>query len=134
MRKTNWLRWIAVPFASILASFVVNMVGVIYMWINGNGFQLYSSGAISISIVSIILRLIVDYFVGYSFVMAGSYTAPSYNKTVAIVLSTVLVCVCVVSAMLMLVGIASNSFAVWGGLVSSSVGAVIATRMVTNKL
>lgn len=121
----NILRWIAVPFAAVLAAIVVNAIGVIYAYINGGGYTLYTGSKVT-SITSIIVTIFVQGLVGYAFVKAGAYTAPKYKKITPIVLATVLGCISILSIILIIKGVASGTFDVWAALIATPVGAIYA--------
>lgn len=121
----NILRWIAVPFAAVLAAIVINAIGVIYAYINGGGYTLYTGSKVT-SITSIIVTIFVQGLVGYAFVKAGTYTAPKYKKITSIVLATVLACISILSIILIIKGVASGTFDVWAALIVTPVGAIYA--------
>lgn len=127
------LRWIAVPFAAILAAFIINLIGVVYTWINGNGIEFYTGGTSSIGLTTIILFLLQNFAVGFSFVWFGAYVAPSNQKNVAIILSTVQVCICVGSAILMLLGFATSSLQIWAAIIAAAIGGISAAVKYTPK-
>ena len=102
------LRWIAVPFAALLGSFLVNAVGGIYEWINTSGASIYT-GTENIGLASIIIKLLVSGVSGYVFVYAGSYVAPSSKRTVSVVLATVMAILCFISLCFMFGGLSSFS-------------------------
>lgn len=91
MNKTtkNILRWIAVPFACVLGDAV--------------GFWLpylvnYLSGDLSWPYADYPIMAICGGFSGALFVIAGSYTAPSHQRTTSIVLAT-LRCIIAIAAL-----------------------------------
>lgn len=90
------LRWIAVPFAAIAASFLLHIIITLWSGLNNAGYMLYT-GTEGTSITKILLSLTRDFFVGGAFVLAGAYTAPTHQRTTAIVLATIDCTICVIS-------------------------------------
>lgn len=127
------LRWIAVPFAAVAAEFAVNIIGQIWIWVNGNGVEHYTGGTSTIDIVTVILLQILNFYVGYAFVYAGSYVAPSHQKNVSIVLATMQVCFCVAMSILMLSGYANNSLSSWAAEIITPIGSIYAAIKYPNK-
>lgn len=121
------LRWVSVPIAAIFGSIVAHLLGMLYALINGIGIEYYTGETSSIGMATIILFLIKDFYVGYAFVWCGSYVAPSSKKNVSIVLATVQGCICVIGALLMIMGYSNSSLRTWAAVIITLIGGIIAS-------
>lgn len=92
----NILRWIGIPFASVLASVLSYAVGVTWCGVQNGAFERYSGVEVT-SLTKIILLLACYCVSGYTFVMAGVYTAPAHKRVTAIVLATAFTSICAFS-------------------------------------
>lgn len=115
--KTTLL-WIAVPFAAILAMFIGNILGQIIQYWCLN-WIIIGDGGLKDAISHIVGELIA----GGCFVMAGTAVAPSYKKTVSIVLATI---VCTIS-IIAIIHLVINNFTLMKlfGCLASVLGAII---------
>lgn len=115
--KTTLL-WIAVPFAAILAMFIGNILGQIIQYWCLN-WIIIGDGGLKDAISDIVGELIA----GVCFVMAGTAVAPSYKKTVSIVLATI---VCTIS-IIAIIHLVINNFTLMKlfGCLASVLGAII---------
>lgn len=126
---TNILRWIAIPFASVLALLIVNFIATLFVGANNISYGVYT-GQEPLSITTMIVQLVKDGIVGASFVYAGAYTAPRYNKNVAIVLATILG---VLSAFNLVLAVQTDlSLVTILGIIATIIGAVYAAANTEN--
>lgn len=90
------LRWIAMPFVSIVCAFLAYWF--VALWIKGNnyGFEVYNGMEVG-SISQIILAIAAQAVFGFAFVYCGASVAPRHNKNCAIVLATVFCTLCAIS-------------------------------------
>ena len=94
MSKTKTiLLWIAVPFAAVVAMSVGYVMGKVIQTLCLNMVLIGAEG-LKVAISNIIGELIA----GAAFVAAGTAVAPTKKKTVSIVLATIIVSFCVISA------------------------------------
>lgn len=126
---TNILRWIAIPFASVLALLIVNFIATLFVGANNISYGVYTGQEPS-SVTTMIVQLVKDGIVGASFVYAGAYTAPRYNKIVAIVLATILG---VLSAFNLILAVQIDlSLMTILGIIATIIGAVYAAANTEN--
>lgn len=101
MNYKNILRWCAMPIAAVIGAFIAYFL--IALWINGNiyGFQSYNGTEVG-SMSQIFLAISAQAVFGAAFVYCGATVAPSYQRTCAVVLSTVISMLTVASFILSL--------------------------------
>lgn len=95
-KLTYVMRWIGVPFASVLAGILSYAVGVIWCGVQNGAFEKYNGVEVT-SLTKIVLLLACNCLSGYTFVMAGVYTAPAHKRVTAVVLATAFTAICALS-------------------------------------
>lgn len=121
------LRWIGVLPASIIGMFI----GYVFMQLNVSTVHFLNGDFPNvISITDIIVRILANAASGYAFVYAGTYTAPTYKKTVAIVLTVLYVIFGTISGMIE-IGMNGIGWTFLGNLISS-IAAVVACIVLCN--
>lgn len=123
------LRWIAIPFASLLAMLLAGVLAGVFLWLNNMGSSWYT-GESPTRLAEIITLLIKDGVAGFAFVYAGVYTAPSHKNVVAIVLATVLTMFSIGSIILTFY-LGRDYFSILGAIVTV-IGAVFAVSQAKN--
>lgn len=95
------LKWIAVPFAAVLCSFIGGAIFKLSQWIF-YGYILPSENpdAPITSITHILVYLLGEFAIGAGFVYGGVLVAPSAKKIVNIVLATIEVMFCIIAALM----------------------------------
>lgn len=122
------LRWIAVPFASVLGSFIAYAV---YMLFNSADWRILpympsESGEITIG--WLLLFFAAKVIQGVAFVGCGVVTAPSHQKATSIVLATINACLCIGSVVLTFM--AQGQWHTWLGSIVCLAGGVYAASLV----
>ena len=124
----NILRWVAMPFAAIIGSIIAYLF--VSLWIRGNnyGFEVYNGVEVG-SITQIILSIAAQAVFGFTFVLCGAYVAPAYNRNCAIVLSTVISMISIVSE---IISLSQNGFLFMPFIhtIATIVGSIIGARYV----
>lgn len=115
------LRWIAVPFASIIAYILGCLLLGLWIWFNSP-----SDLENNISITF----LFRDAAAAAMFVFAGTFTAPSHRKTVSIILATTSVCFSAFLAFLSIITPINSSLEFWLSIIASIIGAISASAFI----
>lgn len=122
----NALRWITVPFAAILGSFIVYAAARLLVGVNLLGLMTYTGEGVRVfSLTSILTELFVQATSGYGFVLFGTYAAPSNKKIVSIILATIFCCFIAVSLYLILIN--NSSFWQVVCIIAGAIGAIFAS-------
>jgi hypothetical protein len=119
----NVFRWIAVLPASIVGTFI----GYALIIFNGSIVRGYNGESTNVfSITDIIMFVLANVISGAAFVYVGTYTAPDYKKTTAILL-TVLFSVFVTISGIMELSMNGIGSTFWGIVISliSAVGSCV---------
>jgi hypothetical protein len=110
----NWLRWILIPFASLLASFLLNaFLELTILWnsqfigFGGEFFELAQRNTFNAGLV------------GFAMVYAGVYLAPSKKEIVSLVLGAIWV---LIGSMSIWIGISKGDYWVITNIISTIIG------------
>lgn len=126
MKISTILRWIAVPFSSIIGSVIC--YAIISLWIKGYNFGFYIYNGIEVGgITDIILALMAQAAFGAGFVFCGAFTAPSSQSVCSIVLATI---VSILALLSLILSIMQSGFSILflSHIFATIIGAIMAAR------
>ena len=127
----NVLRWIAVPFASIIGATVCYFLVSLWISVNNQGYSFYTGLNVT-KVTDYILILFSQGILGAGFVLCGSYMAPSSKRICSVVLSTILCCLEII---ILVFSIITEGFSFWElmRIFATIIGSIMACVYVFDK-
>jgi hypothetical protein len=115
----GWLRWILLPFACVVAMFLVSAAARLFFWFQARMLGLGDGAWLEL----ITDNVVAGGFIGYATVYAGSLFAPSNQKIVSLVVGGLVV---MLSGLSFFLALTKHQW--WGaaGVLATAIGAGIA--------